>query len=92
MTQVEPPAMAGELGLTPRQARDLIVPPLSSRDLVSTEDPETGSEFGGVGGLIAPAPHKPTSRERLSMIYAIDPMDDGSRPGSVAPPELTGDF
>lgn len=92
MTQVEPPAMAGELGLTPRQARDLIVPPLSSRDLVSTDDVEQGTEFGGVSGLIQPAPHKPTARQRLAMIYAIDPMDDGSRPDSVAPPELTGDF
>jgi len=26
------------------------------------------------------------------MIYAIDPMDDGTRADSVSPPEFTGDF
>jgi hypothetical protein len=72
--------------------RDLIVPPLSSRSLVSEEDYRDGTEFGGVGGLIQPTPHVPTASERLAMIYAIDPLDDGSRPDSVAPPDLTGDF
>lgn len=67
-------------------------PVINSRNLVSTEDPADGSEFGGVGGLILPPPHSPTSSERLSMIYAIDPMDDGTRPDSVVAPELTGDF
>lgn len=66
--------------------------PISSRDLVSTDDPAGGSEFGGVGGVIQPPPHAPTSSERLSMIYAIDPTDDGTRPDSVIAPELTGDF
>lgn len=69
-----------------------IVPPLSSRELVSQEDPNTGSEFGGVDGLIQPYPHVPTAGERLRMIYAIDPMDDGSRIDGIAPPDLTGDF
>ena len=65
---------------------------IHSKDLVSKEDPNNGSEFGGVGGLIQPPPHAPTSSERLSMIYAIDPMDDGTRPNSVLAPELEGDF
>jgi hypothetical protein len=68
------------------------LPPIYSRDLVSTEDPDTGSEFGGVAGLIQPAPHVPTASERLRMVYAIDPTDDGTRPDSVVAPELTGDF
>jgi hypothetical protein len=68
------------------------LPPIDSRDLVSDEDYRTGSEFGGVGGGIQPAPHRPTAAERLNMIYAIDPEDDGTRPDSVLPPELEGDF
>lgn len=91
MTQVEPP-VGPDFGLEPRMDRDLIVPPLSSRDLVSPEDYRNGSEFGGVSGLIQPVPHVPTASERLRMIYAIDPMDDGSRPDSVAPPDQTGAF
>jgi hypothetical protein len=66
--------------------------PINSKDLVSKEDPATGSEFGGVGGLIQPPPHVPSASERLSMIYAIDPMDDGTRPDSVRAPEHQGDF
>lgn len=65
---------------------------IHSESLVSTEDPLDGSAFGGVGGVIQPPPHNPSGSERLSMIYAIDPMDDGSRPDSVAAPELEGDF
>lgn len=65
-----------------------IVPELESRSLVSEEDIVTGSEFGGVAGLIQPPPHNPTASERLHMVYAIDPLDDGTRPDSVAPPEL----
>ena len=80
-------------GLKPR--RDYSTPPLppiDSKDLVSDldyDDPSAG-EFSGVAGLIAPPPHVPSSNERLSMIYAIDPTDDGSRPDSVVPPELDG--
>jgi hypothetical protein len=59
---------------------------------VSTTDYRTGSEFTGVNGLIAPAPHVPNASERLHMIYAIDPQDDGTRPDSVLPPELDGMF
>lgn len=66
--------------------------PIDSRDLVSTDDPADGSEFGGVSGLIQPPPHKPSASERLSMIYAIDPADDGTREDSVVAPELQGDF
>ena len=68
------------------------LPPIYSRDLVSTENPDDGSEFGGVQGLISPPPHVPTASQRLAMTYAIDPMDDGSRPDSVLPPEAQGDF
>ena len=68
------------------------LPPIDSRDLVSTEDTSFGSEFGGVAGVIQPEPHVPTASERLRMIYAIDPTDDGTRPDSVQAPELTGDF
>lgn len=68
------------------------LPPINSRDLVSTTDYRTGTEFGGVDGLIQPPPHRPTAAERLHMMYAIDPTDDGTRPDSVAPPELEGDF
>lgn len=79
-----------EYGLEPRRPwlHQPIVPPLNSRELVSEEDIYTGSEFGGVGGLIQPPPHVPTASERRSMIMAIDPEDDGTRPDSVLPPEL----
>ncbi len=67
--------------------------PIDSRDLVSTDNYKDGTEFGGAPtGLIQPAPHVPTSSERLHMIYAIDPTDDGTRPDSVLPPELDGNF
>lgn len=67
--------------------------PIDSRSLVSEEDYRDGTEFGGAAtGMIQPAPHVPTASERLHMIYAIDPEDDGTRPDSVAPPELEGDF
>lgn len=65
---------------------------IHSRDLVSKEDLARGSEFGGVGGIIQPPPHNPSASERLSMIYAIDPNDDGSRANSVRAPEHQGDF
>jgi hypothetical protein len=65
---------------------------IHSRDLVSTDDPAKGSQFGGVGGIVQPPPHVPSASERLSMIYAIDPCDDGTREDSVVAPELEGDF
>lgn len=66
--------------------------PVTSRDLVSEEDYRDGSEFSGVGGLIQPVPHAPTASERLMMVYAIDPTDDGTESESVLPPELDGNF
>lgn len=65
---------------------------INSRDLVSTDDPDLGSEYGGVSGIIQPPPHTPTASERLSMIYAIDPDDDGTQTDSVVAPEQVGDF
>lgn len=84
--------VGSQYGLEPRLDHTLVVPPVTSRDLVSDEDYSEGSEFGGVGGLIQPAPHVPTASERMSMIYAIDPTDDGTLPESVPPPELDGAF
>lgn len=63
-----------------------------SKDLVSTENPYLGTEFNGVDGLIQPMPHRPTARERLAMIYAIEPTDPGTEPTSVLAPELEGEF
>jgi hypothetical protein len=90
MTLPEP--VGPEFGLEPRKKLITDLPPINSRDLVSDEHYSTGSEFSGVGGLIQPAPHVPTAAERLHMIYAIDPTDDGSRPDSVVAPELEGNF
>jgi len=67
-------------------------PEIHSRSHISTDDPATGSEFGGVSGLVQPPPHNPSAGERLNMVYAIDPMDDGTRADSVVAPELDGDF
>lgn len=86
--------VGGEYGLDPVNP-DLykeVVPPIFSRDLVSTEDYRDGTEFGGVGGIIQPPPHVPTAAERLHMVYAIDPADDGTRSDSVVAPELEGGF
>jgi hypothetical protein len=70
-----------------------IVPPTGSRDvLTNPNDYRTGSEFGGVAGMVQPVPHVPTASERLRQVYAISPDDDGTRPDSVLPPELEGDF
>jgi hypothetical protein len=77
-----------EYGLESRREVSTTLPPISSRDLVSAEDYRDGSEFGGVGGLIQPAPHTPTAGEKLMQVYAIDPTDDGTRPDSVLPPTL----
>lgn len=81
-----------QFGLEPRLDHDPIVVAPLSRDLVSDDDYRTGTEFGGVAGLIQPPPHVPTASERLHMVYAIDPADDGTQTGSVTPPELTGNF
>lgn len=83
-----------EYGLEPRRPElyEPVIPPINSRDLVSDEDYRTGSEFGGVAGYVQPEPHTPNAHERLSMIYAIDPTDDGTRPDSVPTPALDGNF
>ena len=81
-----------EYGLQPRLDHTLRIPPPLSEVIVSQEDYRTGSEFGGVAGLIQPPPHVPTASERLHMIYAIDPSDPGTEAGSVVPPELEGNF
>ena len=67
-------------------------PEINSTDYVSTDDPALGSEFGGVGGVVQPAPHNPSASERLMMIHGIDPLDDGTRADSVVAPDLEGDF
>lgn len=70
----------------------IVVPPTSVDFLANDNDYRTGSEFGGVAGLVQPGPHTPTASERLSAIYAIDPTDAGGEAGSVTPPELEGAF
>jgi hypothetical protein len=81
-----------QYGLEPLMDHTLVRIPVTSRSLISETDYRDGSEFGGVDGLIQPAPHNPTASERLHMVYAIDPLDDGSYPESVLPPELDGNF
>lgn len=90
---LDPPA-GEELGIAPLHPEWLlpVEPVIDSRSLVSEEDYRTGSEFGGVGGLVQPAPHVPNASERLHMLYAIDPTDDGTYKTSVAPPDLEGDY
>lgn len=48
---------------------------MKSRDLVSKENPDNGTEYGGVGGLIQPPPHEPTPSERLMQLLQLDPLD-----------------
>jgi hypothetical protein len=85
--------VGAQYGLEPtRDPKQINRLPLSSRDLVSDYDYRTGSEFGGVPGIIQPPPHVPTAAERLHMVHAIDPTDAGTEPDSVVPPELEGDF
>jgi hypothetical protein len=85
--------LAGEeYGIAPLKDHTSIQLPIDSRDLVSPISYRDGSEFGGVAGLIQPPPHVPTASERMMMIRAIDPMDDGTRSDSVLAPELEGDF
>lgn len=90
---LDPPAGV-ELGLPVLHPEWLlpVEPVINSRSLVSEEDILLGSEYGGVGGLIQPAPHVPNESERLHMLYAIDPTDDGSYKDSVQPPDLEGDY
>lgn len=86
--------IGSEYGIDPIRETPIKPPPFTSRNLVSEEDYRTGTEFGGVDGLIQPPPHLPDASERLSMIYAIDPQDpgDGSRENSIMAPDLEGNF
>lgn len=80
-------------GLEPRLDHTLILPPVTSRDVLTNPlDYRDGSEFGGVAGLVQPSPHVPNTSERLMQIYAIDPTDPGTEDGSVPAPELDGAF
>jgi hypothetical protein len=84
-----------QYGLNPRFDHTLVVPPVTSVDILTNPipyDDPTATEFGGVAGRVQPAPHVPSSPERLHQIYAIDPTDDGTTPESVAAPELDGNF
>lgn len=40
---------------------------------MATNRDKRASEFGGVPGLIQPAPHEPTNAETLSLVYATEP-------------------
>ena len=82
-----------DFGLEPRLDHTVRVPPPLSRDLLEdVDDYRLGTELGGVAGLIQPPPHVPDAGERLMMVYAIDPADDGNHEKSVIPPDLTGNF
>lgn len=81
-----------QYGLDPIQDHTLRPLPVTSRDLTNPNKYQDGSEFGGVPGMIQPAPHTPNAHERLWQIYAIDPTDGGIESGSVVPPELDGNF
>lgn len=50
------------------------------REIFSSEDWRRGTEYGGVGGLVAPidSDHTPNikGKEELMAVYASDPADD----------------
>jgi hypothetical protein len=48
---------------------------VSPEDWVSTEDPATGSEFGGVPGLVQPPPHELDTHETTGYMKAV-PVDE----------------
>jgi hypothetical protein len=76
------------VAIRPRRDRTIIIPPVTSHTNVSKIDPNSGTEFGGVAGMIQPDPHTLTPAETISEIYAIDPTDagPGSAPGAMSPP------
>lgn len=47
-----------------------------------TPDPNRGSEYGGVPGLVQPPPHEPSgsAQEKLLGIYQTDPAEVTSNP------------
>lgn len=89
-----PEPVGPEYGLQPTRDTKLIQPPFTSESIVSTDDYRTGSEYGGVAGLVQPTPHVMTAAERRRQIMFIDPTDPGDDPsrGSVVAPDLEGDF
>lgn len=92
MTEPLPQPVASDFNLEP-VTTERIVPKVTSVDaLANTNDYRTGSEFGGVMGIVQPPPHVPTARERRMAIMFIDPTDPGTEDGSVRPPDLEGDF
>ena len=48
--------------------------------MAKAKDPNRGTEYGGVAGLVQPAPHEPDAREKLMGIYDTDPADVTSQP------------
>lgn len=72
-----------------RRSDKLVRPPVTSHSHISERDPNGGTEFGGVDGVIAPDPHVMNAHERRTQIFCIDPTDagGGSEPGSINPPE-----
>lgn len=69
----------------------------TSRNILTNPTPYNDSsagEFSGVAGLVQPAPHVPTAKERLMQVHQIDPDDSGTGDGqnSVPAPELEGEF
>ncbi len=89
------PAAGAEFGLTPLrpELHTTVVVPYTSESIVSEGDYTKGTEFGGVDGVVQPPPHRSTARERRSMVMFLDPADPGDgSPGSLAPPDLEGDF
>jgi hypothetical protein len=95
MTEQLPEAPVGDqFNLEPQRPELYVLhrPPVQSQSIVSDDDYRTGSEFGGVAGQIQPPPHIPTAAERRRMVMFIDPTDPGTETGSVAAPELEGNF
>lgn len=95
MTEPLPAPVGAEFGLQPMRPElheRIVIPPASVDVLTNPIDYRTGTEFGGVQGLVQPVPHIPDSAERRMQIMFIDPSDPGTEAGSVQTPELEGDF
>lgn len=73
-----------------RRPSELVRPTPTSHSHISERDPNTGTEFGGVDGVIQPDPHVMNAHERRTQVFCIDPTDagDGTEPGAINPPEL----
>jgi hypothetical protein len=95
MTEPLPEPVGAEFGLDPQRPElheRIVVPPASTDVLTNPLDYTKGTEFLGVQGLVQPPPHIPTAAERRMQIMFIDPADPGTEDGSVAAPDLEGDF